>query len=118
MISTRYIAMARFLIQEAREVSSKRLSEERVEGSTSGSDASLSEEIPWIIHTRRKKRPESRATFPSKRHASNDDRQDVLKAIQKSNRKLDESSSKSDVFILKYCSIFLCFSPQQSTHCH
>ena len=42
----RYIAMARFLIQEASEVPSERLSDEQVEGSTSESDASLSEEIP------------------------------------------------------------------------
>ena len=84
--------MARFLMPEAREDSSERLSEERVEGSTSGSDASLSEEIP--LSPPRKKRPESRATFP--RHAINDDRQDVLKTIRKSNRLLSDLVDRVD----------------------
>ena len=90
----RYIAMARFLIQEASEVPSERLSDEQVEGSTSESDASLSEEIP--VSPRSKKRPKSRPTFLSKRHASNDDRQDVLKAIQKSNRLLSDLVERVD----------------------
>ena len=86
--------MARFLMTEAREDSSERLSEERVEGSTSGSDASLSEEFEMPLSPPRKKRPESRATFP--RHASNDDRQDVLKAIRKSNRLLADLVDRAD----------------------
>ena len=88
--------MARFLMTEAREDSSERLSEERVGGSTSGSDASLSEEFEMPLSPPRKKRPESRATLP--RHASNDDRQDVdvLKAIRKSNRLLADLVDRAD----------------------